>query len=472
MKPHLSRRKFLAAAGGSALALPFLRALPGYAQTTEKKYLILLFSGNGRVRHTWGADLVGPETGNITLRPTFAALEPYKDYITVINGLYNKSADDIGGTHEGGMESLWTAATTSGGGPSIDQIVGPVLGGVRKSLEFRVMSNEDELNRTRNNRMIYDTNGVPIDPREDAASAVDQLFAGIGGTMVDPAVARNDRIRAEVFGQLTSELGAIKPRLCAEDQVHLEALRTGWDTVQRNLLDAKMLECSRPEVTSSSGNYFRDRSRSLIDVMVMSLACDLTRTASLQWSQGLSNLVASWAGLSEKHHDISHMQALHEVFIYQTPYPELAVKDDYDNPTAAQREAHGPVWDKLDIMNTFYAEEVAYLMRRLSEFPVAGGKTLLDQTLIAWGSEIDNGNSHDHLDMPFILAGGGGGRLKRGTVVTYPRGKNWGPPENKNPPGQRYHNDLLVTMAQILGADISTIGASIYNQGPLTELIV
>lgn len=473
MKPHISRRKFLAAAGASALALPFLRALPGYAQTSEKKYLILLFSGNGRVRHTWGADLVGPEPGNITLRKTFASLEPYKSYITVVNGLYNKSADDIGGTHEGGMESLWTASTSSNGGPSIDQIVAPVLGGVRKSLEFRVMSMEDETTRTRNNRMIYDMNGVPIDPREDAASAVDQLFAGIGGSMVDPAVERNDRIRAEVFNQITTELGALKPRLCAEDQVHLEALRAGWDTVQANLAAAKGLECTRPNETSNSGNYFRDRSRSMIDVMVMSLACDLTRTASLQWSQGLSNLVASWAGISEKHHDLSHQQPLHEQFIYQTPYPELAVKDDYDNPTPEQLQTHGPIWDKLDVMNTFYAEEFAYLLKRLSEFPVAGGKTLLDQTLIAWSSEIDNGNSHDHLDMPFLLAGGGGGRLKRGTVVSYPRGLNWGEDINKHPPGQRYHNDLLVTIAQILGAtDVTSIGASIYNQGPLTELIV
>ena len=50
------------------------------------------------------------------------------------------------------MESLWTG----GKGPSIDQIVGPALGGVRPTLEFRVMSNEDETNRTRNNRMIFD----------------------------------------------------------------------------------------------------------------------------------------------------------------------------------------------------------------------------------------------------------------------------------------------------------------------------
>ena len=84
-----------------------------------------------------------------------AALTPYKDYITIVNGLRNKSADDIGGTHEGGIESLWSG----GKGPTIDQIVGPMLGGVRPTLEFRVMTNEDETNRTRNNRMIFDGAG-------------------------------------------------------------------------------------------------------------------------------------------------------------------------------------------------------------------------------------------------------------------------------------------------------------------------
>jgi len=98
MKLKVTRRKFLAAAGGSALALPFLRALPGYGQTATKRFLILAFSGNGVVRHAWGAEKLGPERGNIMLHQSFkTALDPYKDYITIVNGLRNKSADDIGG---------------------------------------------------------------------------------------------------------------------------------------------------------------------------------------------------------------------------------------------------------------------------------------------------------------------------------------------------------------------------------------
>ena len=133
MKLKASRRRFLAAAGGSALALPFLRALPGYGQTETKRFLILAFCGNGVVRHTWGAEKLGPERGNITLHQSFqTALDPYKDYLTIVNGLRNKSADDIGGTHEGGMESLWTG----GKGPSIDQIRRPEAG--RRAADARV----------------------------------------------------------------------------------------------------------------------------------------------------------------------------------------------------------------------------------------------------------------------------------------------------------------------------------------------
>jgi len=467
MRLKVTRRRFLAAAGGSALALPFLRALPGYGQTTTKRFLILAFSGNGVVRHAWGAEKLGPERGNIMLHQSFkTALDPYKDYITIVNGLRNKSADDIGGTHEGGMESLWTG----GKGPSIDQIVGPTLGGVRSTLEFRVMTNEDETNRTRNNRMIFDGSGVPIDPREDAAAAASQLFAGIG--MTDPAVARNDMLREQVFAQLGNELTAIKPRLCAEDQTHLEALRSGWDSVQTQLRNAKMLTCTKPTPTTNSGYYYRDRSRSMIDVLVACLACDLTRTASLQWSQALSNWTpGAFLGINEKHHDISHAQPNHESMIHYDG-TVMGPVDDSLHPTAAQLSQNMVVWDKLTKINTFYAEEFAYLLKRLKETPVAGGGTLLDQALIVWGTEIDNGNSHDHFDMPFVLAGGGAGKLNRGTVVDYPRAINFGGAQYTNPAGLRYHADLLLTIAKILNVPLSAIGPSQYDMTALDQLIV
>ncbi|MFZ5896586.1 MAG: DUF1552 domain-containing protein [Myxococcota bacterium] len=470
MKLNIDRRKFLALAGGSALTLPFLRSLPSYAQTADKKFLILVFTPNGVVRHNWGADKIGSERGNIAFRTSFKALDPYKEYVTIINGLRNTSADEAGGTHEGGMETLWTGGKRSESlcYPSIDQLIGPKLGGVRSTLEFRVMSNEEELQRNRNNRMIFDSMGVPIDPREDATKAAEQLFAGVNPS--DPNVMRSDTLRAEVFGQLANELKAVKPKLCSEDQVQLESLRAGWDTLQQQLSMAKSLTCSKPSFAATSGNYFRDRSRQMIDVMVMSLACDLTRTASLQFSQGRSDLVATFLGLNEKHHDLSHQQPQHGAFI-QYDGATMGPLDHYEKPTSNELTQYGPVWDKLTKLNTFYAEEFAYLLKRLKETTVAGGKTLLDQSLVVWGSEVDNGAGHDHFNMPFVVAGGAAGKLNRGTVVNYPIAIDWDP--GRNPAGQRYHADLLLTIPKLLGInDITAVGLPKFQQGLLNELIV
>ena len=234
-----------------------------------------------------------------------------------------------------------------------------------------------------------------------------------------------------------------------------------------------MLTCTKPSTTTNSGYYYRDRSRSMIDVMVASLACDLTRTASLQWSQALSNwMPGAFLGINEKHHDVSHAAA-------EPREPDPLRRDgdgagrrfDCTRPRSSL-SSYGPVWDKLTKINTFYAEEFAYLLKRLKETPVAGGGTLLDQALIVWGTEIDNGNSHDHFDMPFVLAGGAAGKLNRGTVVDYPRSINFGGTQYTNPAGLRYHADLLLTIAKILNVPLAAIGPAAYDTTPLDQLIV
>ena len=97
---------------------------------------------------------------------------------------------------------------------------------------------------------------------------------------------------------------------------------------------------------------------------------------------------------------------------------------------------------------------------------------MLDQALIVWGTEIDNGNSHDHFDMPFVLAGGGAGKLNRGTVVDYPRAINFGGTQYTNPTGLRYHADLLLTIAKILNVPLGAIGPAAYDTTPLDQLIL
>jgi len=177
----------------------------------------------------------------------------------------------------------------------------------------------------------------------------------------------------------------------------------------------------------------------------MSLACDFTRVASLQFSHALSPMVPRFLDINEAHHDISH----------QAP----AYVPDFDNPDPQSLMQYAPAWDKLVKIGVYHAGEIAYLAQQLDQFPVGGGKTLLDQTTICWGSEIDNGALHDHDPAPFVLIGGGAGKLKSGgTFIRYPK-------------DTRNHNDLLVTLAQIMGNTTTSYGDAALNHGPLTEIL-
>lgn len=474
------RRRFLQAVGAAPFALPFLRALPAWA-AEDKRYLILLFSPNGVVRHLWGAESTGAGPSDFKLRPWHAPLEPYKDKLTFITGLQNKVASFVGGTHEGGMSTLWNggregADASKPADVTIDQAIAKHLTETQKvgtkyaSLEFRAKSPQDYDGKSIENRMIYRGVGDPIDPREDPKAARDQLFLGLptgGGTgtpAADPDATRKLSVRKRLLSRLGDELGRVTPKLCNEDRRQLEALRDGWQTLSGRLDGSNSTAaagCSYP-TTVTGDKAFPKATRDSIELLAMSLACDLTRVASLQFSQARSPMLADWLGHSQDHHTISH--AAPQPF---TLGPNAPASTDADHPTQAQIDQYKQPIQQMTDVNVFYANEVAYLCKRLSDFSVGNGKTLLDQTVICWGNELDNGSNHDHFNMPFVLIGSAGGRLKTNQAVRYPVLSSY----DAQGVAMRQHNDLLVTLARAMGVPMDKFGNAAYSKGPLTELL-
>lgn len=472
-----SRRKFLASVGAGAAALPFLRALPGYGQTDDKRYLILLFTPNGIVRHLWGANVTGPGPGEFTLRDWLAPLEKYKDRLAIVRGLENKAAG--AGTHGPGMATLWTGVASTGdenfgSGVSIDQAIAAELAAPTPyaTLEFRARSPQDYESKDPNSRMIYGTGGVPVDPREKPLEILNSLFLGIApadpGATPEPMVDQRVEVRKRLFARLDGELGRLTPKLCNEDKVHMDALRSGWSTLASRLTTdptggGASASCAYPEgITGDAA--FPKATREMIDLLVMSLACDLTRVSSLQFSQARSPLVFDWLGHTDDHHTISHNAP--------QPYalgPEAPITTDAELPTAAQLEQYKVPIQQMTDVNVWYANEILYLLDRLSQFPVAGGKTLLDQCVICWGNELDNGSNHDHYNMPFLVMGGGGGKLRTNQVVDFPVYNSYQPAGG----AERAHNDLLVTLAHAMGATgITSFGDAAFNKTPISELLI
>src|SRR5262249_30721558 len=142
-----------------------------------------------------------------------------------------------------------------------------------------------------------------------------------------------------------------------------------------------------------------------IKLVAMALRCDLTRVASIQWSYPVSNMPAMFAGVSDTSHNLGHH-----------------IGQDYVN--------------KINKIQMFYAERFADLLRQLAE-AAEGNSTVLHNTAVLWGSELDDqALSHTVARMQFLIAGQCGGYLRTGRLVD---GKS------------RYVNDLLITLANGMG---------------------
>ncbi len=392
--------------------------------------------------------------------------------MVIVRGLCNKAAG-TGDPHGPGMTSLWTGVDTEGQvgptGPSIDQVIAQKLAAPtpHATIELRAPSPQDFPGKSIYNRMIYDPLGQPVDPRDDVALAVDALFLGLQATGPDGGADPRLALRKRVMSRLDGEIGRVEARLCNEDRQQLQALRDGLDTLSKSTGTrgpAALPACGPPH-PSGAGDY-PTIVQNTIDLLVMTLACDLTRVASLQLSQGLSPMVADFLGITTDHHSLSH-QAPHRARLG----PDAPAASDEDHPTPAQIAICEPAIDELTKINQFYATQIAYLCARLGAIPVGNGKTLLDQTVICWGNELDNGSDHDHYEIPYVLLGGAGGALETGQLVEYPVFDGYDLPESAKLGAKRATNDLYVTLAKLMGVDLPTFGNPAYNVGPLAELL-
>lgn len=481
---RLSRRKFLGSVGATAAMLPFLRSLPGYAQGASQTKLVLVFSGNGRIRHLWGAD---GSSGSLQFRQNLAALQPHAANIVITEGVRNYCAPKIGGTHEGGMMSLFTGSAdgaVTGGGvghPSIDSLFMANNGGGTVRSDSLYQQIVADLNSAQNaspqNRCIFDASGVPRDPLRSGWEVMEQYMAGavqqMGGSNEQTP---EDRANAALFASLNAQMTSIKGKLCSEDQMKLEgmqeALVKAGQSVDKVSCELPTLP-AKPNVEpweaiwkppsdvidlSASSHWYRDRSRLSIDLLVAALACGVTRSGVLQYDQAAS--VAKAVGQSLDHHNTSHQQPQLYDFVERIPgmapdYKETCLEHE-ENPPAALRTRMQSTWDQLSVWENYYAEEFAYLVAQLDSHGV------LDDTLVVWCSEIDAGNGHSHFNMPFLMAAGANIPVQRGKVVRFPvsyddsNQKGCIPSEGKT----ISHNQFLKTALHAVGVDVDRVGSA------------
>jgi hypothetical protein len=485
----LGRRRFLELVGATALTYPFLRGLPSYAAEGgtaagggDPVYLVLLFTSCGTVRYRWGAQGSPPTsttptvTSPLQFRPLLSAFTqsgPMKvdltDKVTVLDGLQVMAAG--GGSHEAGMAALWTGLTTSGSaatGPSIDTAISAALNAPTPyaNIPLMVQSSADYQQRQVDTRMLYDATGNFVDPYTSPSAALGTLFP----TMPAATSSGPDKktfLRQKVAAQLNQDLTALQSRLCTEDRQQLQNLQAIWNQVEMQIQSAAAAaaSCNAPTLPAgadvgSGGDPFPVYAQVMPSILAMALACDLTRVASLQYSHALSPVTHTWLGSSQT--------STHHIYSHQGPTWIGALGAD---PYASTASVASQYPQQLVDIESWYAAQVAGLAYTLSQLKTASGKSLLDQTVVCWGTELDMGAAHNHDNTPFVLIGGGGGRIKTNQLVRFQ--VQYGQSAQNNAAGTRFHNDLLLTLAKVMGVSLpgGTFGTPTYCTGPIDEVL-
>ncbi|MGL4421262.1 MAG: DUF1552 domain-containing protein [Gemmataceae bacterium] len=433
-----NRRDFFRTLGVSAAALPFVANLPSLAfanQARRKQRMVVMFSPNGVVPGTfWPKKYNDKLELNTSLKP----LEPFVSKTLMLNGVADRIGGD-GDSHMRGIGCLLTGVelypgNIQGGshtpagwakGHSIDQEIRSFLqkDAATKtrfgSLEFGVMVPDRADTWT---RMSYAAANKPITPIDDPYQMFNKLYGRV----------KDREVLGSILDDLQADLKKVKDVVSTEDKRLLEEHSNFVRELEQELKAAKSDTRNHPVPPLEPGiKQENDRipqiSKMQIDLMVSSFVADMTRVATLQYTNSVGMAKMRWLGIEEGHHELSH---------------------EPDNNKKAQ--------EKLTNINTWFAEQLAYLAKRLAETSEPGGPgSMLDNTLIVWTNELGQGNSHTLDNIPFVLVGGGM-NFKMGRALQYKR---------------EPHNRLLLSLAHGFGHHLTTFGNPDYSKaGPLTNL--
>ncbi|MFM7037042.1 MAG: DUF1552 domain-containing protein [Planctomycetaceae bacterium] len=434
-----TRRRFLNTLGLSAAAAPFISGLSAFASpkalSARRQRLVVMFSPNGTVPWDFWPDEEGSQ---FTLKRILQPLSDFQNRLLVLKGVCDKVRGD-GDNHMRGMGCLLTGTelfpgNIQGGsdtpagwasGISIDQEIAGFLQSREEtrtrfgSLEFGVMVPDRADTWT---RMSYAGANKPIAPVDDPYQMFKRLYGQV----------RDREVLTSVLDSVQDDLRTISRVISAEDRRLLDEHTTFVRSMEQQLQNAKASDSDHAVPTLEPGireenDNIPQITRMQIELLVNSFQNDFARVATLQITNSVGQPKMRWLGIEEGHHELSH--------------------EPDEN-----KEAH----EKLTKINTWYCEQLALLVRRLAETPEPGGEgSLLDNTIILWGNELGQGNSHTLDNIPFVMVGNGLD-FQMGRSLKFP----------KVP-----HNRLLLALAHGFGHHIETFGNPNYcKDGVLTGL--
>ena len=430
-KKRLSRRTFLRGAGVT-LALPFLDSMVG-AQTLLKKgeaspktRFGCIYVPHGATMSKWTP---AGEGRGFPFSESLSPLEKYRDHTCVVSNLVHASAT---GADAGAEHARSAAIYLSGGRPqknavrvgvTVDQLAAEQIGqdtplpSIELGIEEVSLSCGAGYGCAYFNTISWRTPTVPL-PVENSPQAVFEKLFGDGGTTAERlARKREDR---SILDSVREQTLALQKGLPASDRVRVDGYLDDIREIERRIktvLDrnAESADVSVPDAPVGTPEAFEEHLKLMFDLLTLAYQSETTRVSTLMFAKDLSPASYPASGNRGGFHGSSH---------------------------------HANVKERMDsfaLINKYHVQMLAYFIGKLAATPDGDG-TLLDHSMILYGSSMSNGNQHDHGPLPLVLLGGASGQLQGNRHIVAPP--------------QTPMSNLLLSMMDKVGVHKDTFGDS------------
>jgi len=393
-KRHLPRRSFLKGAGAT-LALPLLDAMTpafGQAAVTGPRIGFVYFP-HGAIMNQWTPDSTGR---GFEFKPTLKALEPWRNRLSIVSGLHHKAADSTAvhslspTTWLSGVRPKPTQGVDAVAGVTADQIAAQAIGQetILPSLELATEDHSGLIGACDRdfgciymNTLSWRTSDSPMPMEINPRKVFERMFAQ--GGSVESRLRRQQEDRS-ILDTVGTEADSLKATLGAHDQAKLDLYLDSIREIERRLDLAETQlrtnpDMSVPEAPAGIPFVYEQHVDMMFDLIRLAYEADVTRVFTFMMAREISNRTYPQVGVTEGHHAVSH-------------------------------HANRP--EKIDWnarIQSYHVGLFAKFLEKLDATPDGDG-SLLDHSLLLYGSNMSNSNAHDHYPLPNVLVGGGSGR--------------------------------------------------------------
>jgi len=422
-KKHLSRRTFLRGTGVS-LALPLMESmLPAQTPSTvPKSRLACIFFPHGVTMDKWTP---ATEGSGFEFTPILKPLEPFRDHLTIVSNTYAPMAygpdASAAANHARSSAVFITGARPEETarpvlGISVDQMAAKEIGQDTPLPSIELTVEEGGLTSPFRNSISWQSPTSPLPMEHNPQVIFEKLFGD--GTNDAQRRARRQESRS-LLDSVMSQVASLKKELPAGDRGRLTSYLDDVREIERRIQKAQsQMEAAKldvPDTPTGVPDSFEQHIKMLFDLQVLAFRAEITRISTLMLAHELSNAVFPATNIRDGFHNLSH----------------------HSNNRGNK--------DRFAELNAYHHGMLAYFLQKLKDTPDGPG-SLLDHSLVLWGSGMSDGNQHNHTPLPMIMAGRASGAIKGGRHIKLPK--------------LTTHSNLLLTVLHKAGARSEKIGDS------------